>query len=92
MKQDKISEVTRKAIERPLELTNLIMEKTEKVRNPSPKVNKIGRTIGVGMSAILIIAGGVQLVIGRPYWAIGTLSTGMVTFISNVVVQNKKKK
>jgi hypothetical protein len=92
MKQNKLTEVTRKAIETPLEFTQILLEKTEKVRTPSPRVDKIGRTIGAYIGIGLLLAGAVQLFVGKIPWAIGTASAGGVTIISNLIYPNKNKK
>lgn len=94
MKPDKLSEITRKAIETPLEFTQTLLEKTEKVRTPSPRVNKIGQTIGTYIGIGLLLAGTVQLFVGILPWAIGTASVGGVTILSNLLclTRNKKQK
>ena len=94
MKQDKLYEVTRKAIETPLEFTQILLEKTEKVRTPSPRVDKIGRTIGAYIGIGLLMTGAVQLFVGNIPWGIGTASAGGVTIISNLryIYKNKKQK
>lgn len=92
MKQDKLSEVTRKAIETPLEFTQTLLEKTEKVRTPSPRVDKIGRTIGAYIGIGLLLTGAVELFVGKIPWAIGTASAGAVTIISNLIYPQKNKK
>lgn len=83
MKQEKLSKATKKAMELPLEFTQTILEKTKKVRTPSPKADKLGRTIGVGIGAVLILAGAVWLFIGKLPLAIGTAAAGGVTILSN---------
>jgi hypothetical protein len=92
MKQDKLSEVTRKVIEIPLEFTQTLLEKTEKVRTPSPRVDKIGRTIGTYIGIGLLLTGAVQLFVGKISWAIGTSSAGGVTIISNLICRHRNKK
>jgi hypothetical protein len=92
MKQDKLSEVTRKAIETPFEFTQRLLEKTEKVRTPSPRVDKIGRTIGAYIGIGLLLTGAVQLFVGKIPWAIGIASAGGVTIISNLIYPPKNKK
>ena len=92
MKQDKLSEVTRKAIETPLEFTQTLLEKTEKVRTPSPRVDKIGRTIGACIGIGLLLTGAVQLFVGKIPWGIGTASAGGVTILSNLIYSYKNKK
>ncbi|WMJ86834.1 hypothetical protein [Anaerocolumna sp. MB42-C2] len=92
MKQDKLFKVTRKAIERPLEFTQTLLEKTEKVRTPSPRVDKIGRTIGAYIGIGLLLTGAFQLFVGKIPWAIGTASAGGVTILSNLIYPLKNKK
>lgn len=92
MKQDRISEITRKAIEVPMEFTQSLMEKTERVKTPSPRVDKIGRSIGACAGVLLLLAGGVGLIIGKSSWAIGSLSVGAVTIMSNIICFGKSKK
>lgn len=92
MKQDRISEITRKAIEVPMGFTQSLMEKTERVKTPSPRVDKIGRSIGACAGVLLLLAGGVGLIIGKSSWAIGSLSVGAVTIMSNIICFGKSKK
>lgn len=92
MKQDRISEITKKAIEVPMVFTQSLMEKTERVKTPSPRVDKIGRSIGACAGVLLLLAGGVGLIIGKSSWAIGSLSIGAVTILSNIICFGKSKK
>lgn len=92
MKQDKLSEITKKAIETPLEFTQTLLEKTEKVRTPSPRVDKIGRTIGAYIGIGLLLTGAVQLFVGKLPWAIGTASVGGVAILSNLLYLHSNKK
>lgn len=92
MKQDRISEITRKAIEVPMEFTHSLMEKTERVKTPSPRVNQIGRSIGICAGVLLLLAGGVGLIVSKSSWAIGSLSVGAVTILSNIICFGKNKK
>ena len=91
MKQDKISEITRKAIEVPMEFTQSLMEKAERVKTPSPKVDKIGRAIGACTGAVLLLTGSAGLLFGKTLWAIGALSAGAVTILSNIIYLGKTK-
>lgn len=91
MKQDKLSETTKRAVEIPLEFTQTVLEKTKKVRTPSLKVDKIGRTIGTGISIGLLLIGVIQLVVGKLPWAIGTSFAGIITIISNLIYNRNKK-
>lgn len=92
MKQDRISKITKKAIEVPMEFTQSVMEKTERVKNPSPRVDKIGRSIGACAGAVLLLTGSAGLLFGKSMWAVGTLSVGAVTVISNIIRFGKNKK
>ncbi|SHM51818.1 hypothetical protein SAMN02746066_02246 [Anaerosporobacter mobilis DSM 15930] len=92
MKQDRISEITRKAIEVPMGFTQSLMEKTEKVKTPSPRVDKIGRSIGACVGVLLLLTGGAGLLVGKSSWAIGSLSVGAVTILSNFICIGKNKK
>lgn len=92
MKQDKIFKTTKKATEMPLELTRLVMEQSKKLRAPSPKVTKIGMAIGGCIGSGLLLTGMVQLLTGRPLWAIGTLSAGSAAVISNLFCHYRSKK
>lgn len=85
MKQDRSAEITKKAIEIPMKFTKTLLENTEKVRIPSVKVDKIGRTVGVCIGIGLLLTGGVQLFVGRLPWAIGTASAGGITVVSNLI-------
>lgn len=92
MKQAKLSEATRKAIEIPLEFTQTLLEKTEKVKMPSSKIDKIGRTIGACIGIGLLLTAAVQLFAGNIPWAIGTASIGGATIISNLIYSHRKNK
>lgn len=92
MKQDKIFEATRKAKEAPLEFTRSMVEQSKKLRSPSPKVAKFGTKIGGCIGGGLLLTGTVQLLTGRPLWALGTLSVGSVTVITNLISYQRIKK
>lgn len=91
MKQEKIFESARKAVEVSLEFTRSVVEQSKRLRKPSPKVAKIGMAIGGCVGVGLLLTGIVQLFIGRPLWAIGTLSAGTVTVISHVLCHHRSK-
>lgn len=92
MKQDKILEATRKATEASLEFTRSVVEQSKKLRTPSPAVNKIGTTIGGYVGGGLLLMGVVWLFTGRSLWALGTVSAGAVTVISNLICYHRNKK
>lgn len=92
MKQDKIVEATRKAAEAHLELTRSAMEQSKKLCKPSPETAKIGTVIGGCVGSGLLLTGTVQLITGSPLWALGTLSAGSVTVISNLICYHRSKK
>lgn len=92
MKQDRISKITRKAIEVPMEFTQSLMEKTERVKTPTPRVDKIGRSIGACVGVVLLLTGSAGLLLGKSSWAIGALSIGTVTVLSNFICFGKNKK
>lgn len=91
MKQDKIFESTRKAAEAPLEFTRSVVEQSKRLCKPSPKAAKIGTAIGGCAGGGLLLIGTVQLLTGSPLWALGTLSAGSVTVISNVLCHHRSK-
>lgn len=92
MKQDKIFESTRKAAEAPLEFTRSVVEQSKRLRTPSSKAAKIGTAIGGCVGGGQLLTGTVQLLTGRPLWALGTLSAGTVTVISNLLCRHRSKK
>lgn len=92
MKQDRISEITRKAIDVPKEITQSLMEKTERIKRPSPRVDKIGRFIGTCVGVVLLLMGSVELLFGESSWAIGTLFIGTLTILSNIFCHSRKKR
>lgn len=91
MKQDNISEATRKAIERPRKITRSAMEQSKKLRTPSPEAAKTGTAVGSCVGAGLFLAGVVCLFTGRTLWAFGTVSAGAAALISNFICRHKKK-
>lgn len=91
MNEDKIFEATRRAVELPLEFTNSVMEYSKKLRNPSKKVNKIGTAIGVCVGVGLLFTGAVQVLVGKPFWALGSLTAGTTTIISNFISYYRNK-
>ena len=92
MKQDKIFEATRKATEAPIEFTHSVIEQSKKLRTPSPAVSKIGTTIGGSVGGGFVLMGAIQLFTGRPLWALGTASAGVVTILSNLICYQRSRK
>ena len=94
MKQNQILENTKKMTDRSLELTQSVIEKSKKLRTPSPKIDKIGTTIGYVASTSLLIGGVIQIIVGKPTWALGSLSA--IALLSNRYhynhIKNKKIK
>lgn len=76
-------EKSQKATDKSMELTHSMIEKSKKLRTPSKKVDKIGTTISGFVSTGCIGAGVVQIFLGNPLWAIGTVTIGTIALISN---------
>lgn len=89
MKHAHLSEITKQAIEKPQKFTQALLEKTEKIKNPSPRVDKIGRTLGTSMGVGLLLISVIQLMAGKLPWAIGTASVGGITILSNKISKIK---
>lgn len=81
MKQHKILK-NKKEI---MEYTHSTIENTKKFRRPSVKVDKLGTSIGIGISISCIGAGIVQFVLENYLYAGLTLAFGMVALISNCI-------
>ncbi|HHY28997.1 MAG TPA: hypothetical protein GX523_20065 [Desulfitobacterium dehalogenans] len=92
MKEDKIFEATRRAVEVPLEFTRSVVEHSKKLQNPSAKANKIGTAIGSWIGVGLLFIGVVQVLIGKPFWALGAFIAGITSIISNSISSHRKKK
>ena len=90
MKQDKVFEATKQAIEGPLRYTHSVIKKSEGLRKASPKVAKIGMAVGRSIGTVLLLVGVVQLLIGKPVWAIGSLSAGALTAMSHFFKKRKE--
>lgn len=75
-----------------MELTQSLLEKTERVKTLSTRVDKIGRSIGTCVGGVLFLVGSVGLLFAKSSWAIGALSIGTITMLSNIIcfVKNKK--
>lgn len=91
MKPDKILLKTQKATDKTFEITRLVIEKSENLRTPPPKLDKIGTTIGFCVGMVLCVVGMMQMFIGKPQWAIGSFIAGGVTIISNYIHYRKIK-
>lgn len=91
MNQEKVFEATKKAAERPLEFTHSVVEQSKKLRHPSPKAAKIGTAIGSSIGAGFLVAGTIQILAGKPAWAAGSLSAGVITIASNLIAQKRSK-
>lgn len=91
MKQDNVFEATRKATQIPLKFTQSVIEQSKKLRNPSPKVDKIGTAIGSCVGAALLFTGTAQVFSGKSLWALGTITAGAVTIIFNHYHKKKIK-
>jgi hypothetical protein len=53
--------------------------------HPTPKVNKIGSTIGSGVGVGLILGGTTVLLLGKGMLGLGSMAAGAVTIISNTI-------
>lgn len=91
MKQNSVLESTKKVTEMPLEFTRSVMEQSKRLSNPSPKVAKIGTAVGSTIGAGLLLAGTVQILTSKPLWAIGSISAGAITIVSNFIYYHRKK-
>lgn len=93
MNQDKIFEKTKKATEKGNQITKKMIDKSKELSSPSDKADKIGTTIGSIAGVGLLLGGTLQLIMGKSTWAIGTISLGAISLISNRIhYQNKRKK
>lgn len=92
MKRDNRFKVTRKAAEAPLAFTRSAVEQSKRLRTPSPKAAHIGTASGGCVGGGLLLTGAVQLLTGRPLWALGALSAGLVAVILNLLCHHRSKK
>lgn len=92
MNQDKIFEKTKNATEMGNHITKKMIDKSIELSSPSDKADKIGTTIGSIASVGLLLGGGLQLIIGKSTWAIGTISLGAISLISNRIHYQMKRK
>ena len=79
----------KKVTEKPLEFTHSIIEKSKKLRTPSPKADKIRTAVGGFVSIVILLGGGIQMFVGKPLWGGGTLAMGCVTLLSNRIHHHK---
>lgn len=92
MNQKKLFETTRNATDQSLKFTNSMIEKSKKLRTPSPKVDKIGTTVGSCIGAGLLLSGVIAIFMFRQFWAIGLLIVGTVTLVSNYIYRRRLTK
>lgn len=92
MNQNKLFETTKKATNRFLNFTNSMIEKSKKFRTPSPKVDKIGTTVGSCIGAGLLLSGFIAMFTVRQFWAIGLLIVGVITLVSNFIYRCRLRK
>lgn len=85
MKEDKIYEVTRKAVDAPREFTDTLLKQSKKLRDPSSRAFKAGTAAGAVTGAGLLLAGTVQFFSSRHTWGLGLLSAGVITLVSNYI-------
>lgn len=82
---------SQKATEKSMELTHSIIEKSKKLRTPSTKIDKIGTAVTGLASVGCVGVGVVQIFLGKPLWAVGTVSLGAIALISNRIHHHKIK-
>lgn len=76
-------EHTQKALDKTQGLSRTAAEKSKKLRMPSAKADKIGTAVGGIAGVGLLLGGTVQLCIGKPVYAAGTLIVGAAALLSN---------
>lgn len=74
---------SQRASEKLMEQTHSIIEKSIKLRTPAAKTDKIGTAISGLAGVVCVGVGVVQVVSGKPLWAVGTLPLGVIALISN---------
>ncbi|MDO4273265.1 MAG: hypothetical protein Q4D16_06330 [Eubacteriales bacterium] len=79
------------ATEKIMSSTRSVIEKSKKLRKPSSRVDKIGTAVSGLASISLIVVAIVQLFGEKPLWAVGTLSVGAVSLVSNRIHHNRIK-
>lgn len=91
MNQDKLYEATKKAIDKPLEFTQTLLDRTEKARTPSERVDKAGKKIGACIGCCLLLTGVVQMIAGNSLWGIGTAAAGGTTLLSHFISSRQRR-
>lgn len=91
MKQDKRFEYTKRLVERPMEVTRSVLEKSKKLRTPSEKADDIGTAVGGAVGVVIILGGAVQILLGIIPQGAGTLSIGAIALVSNRIHKHQKK-
>lgn len=90
MKQDRILDVTRRAVEVPIEITERLLDKTEELLDPSSKASKIGSAISNTVCTGLILLGASQMFVGKSAWGLGNMTVGVISIVSNRIYMNWK--
>lgn len=85
MNQEKILKASQKAVRQPLEFTCSVIEKSKKLRNPSPKIAKAGRAAGLMAGAGLLVWGICCLLTGKLFYGASALFAGTAPIISNII-------
>jgi len=91
MREERLFESTGKVTKASLDLRKAMIERSKQLRNPSPKVNKIGSTIGVVAGVILLIIGIVHVMTGNLLWALGAGTAGVTTVVSNAINYKRRR-
>lgn len=91
MREERLFESTGKVTKASLDLRKAMIERSKQLRHPSPKVNKIGSTIGVVAGVILLIIGIVHVMTGNLLWALGAGTAGVTTVVSNAINYKRRR-
>lgn len=92
MNQNKLFETTKNATDKSLNFTNSMIKKSKEFRTPSPKVDKIGTTVGSCIGLGLLLSGIIAMLTVRQSWAIGLLIVGAITLVSNFIHRCRLRK
>lgn len=92
MNQYKIFETTKKINEIPLKYTQSVVEKSKKLRCPSPRAAKIGSIAGTVIGTFLLLIGTIWFNYGKVLFGAGAVLTGLMTIISNFISYKTNKK